>query len=100
VTERTREIGVRSALGASRGGIVALILRQGMTLTAVGMAIGLIGSAIASRLLITLLFGISPLDPATYAAVVGLLVAVSVVACWIPAWRAAQVDPCITLRAE
>ena len=100
VTERTREIGVRSALGASRGGILALVLRQGLTLTAVGVAIGLIGAAITSRLLITLLFGISPLDPATYVAVIGLLVTVSAVACWIPAWRAAQVDPCITLRAE
>jgi putative ABC transport system permease protein len=100
VTERTREIGVRSALGASRGGILALVLRQGMTLTAAGVAIGLIGAAITSRLLITLLFSVSPLDLATYVAVVGLLVAVSAVACWIPAWRAAQVDPCITLRAE
>ena len=100
VTERTREIGMRSALGASRGGILALVLRQGLTLTAVGVAIGLIGAAITSRLLITLLFGISPLDPATYVAVIGLLVTVSAVACWIPAWRAAQVDPCITLRAE
>ncbi len=100
VTERTREIGIRSALGASRGGILALVLRQGMMLTTVGVAIGLIGGAITSRLLITLLFGISPLDPATYVAVVGLLVTVSAVACWIPAWRAAQVDPCITLRAE
>jgi len=100
VSERTREIGVRSALGASRTGILALILRQGMALTAAGLLLGLIGAAITCRLLITLLFGVSPLDPVTYIAVVALLVTVSAVACWVPAWRAAQVDPCITLRAE
>jgi putative ABC transport system permease protein len=100
VTERTREIGVRSALGASRAGILALVLRQGMTLTAAGIAIGLIGAALTSRLLISMLFGVSPLDPFTYFAVVLLLIVVSAIACWVPAWRAAQVDPCITLRAE
>lgn len=100
VTERTREIGVRSALGASRGNILALIVRQGMTLTGIGVFIGLLGALAATRALITLLFGVSPLDPVTYFGVVGLLVAVSGMACWLPAWRAAQVDPAITLRAE
>jgi putative ABC transport system permease protein len=100
VTERMREIGVRSALGASRGSIVALVLRQGMTLTALGMAIGLTGAIVGSQAIVTLLFGVTRLDPATYAGVVALLVGVSSMACWLPAWRAARVDPSITLRAE
>jgi putative ABC transport system permease protein len=100
VTERTREIGVRSALGASRGNILALVVRQGMTLTGLGIAIGLGGAVAASRALITLLFGVSRLDPITYLGVIVLLAGVSAIACWVPAWRAARVDPSITLRAE
>jgi predicted permease len=100
VTERAREIGVRLALGASRGHILALILRQGMMLTGIGVAAGLCGAAAASSALVSLLFGVSRLDPAAYLSVVALLVAVSAAACWIPAWRAARVDPSITLRAE
>jgi len=100
VTERTREIGVRSALGASRGDILTLVVREAMTLTGFGIAIGLAGAAAASRALITLLFGVSPLDPATYAGVVTLLFGVSIVACSAPAWRAARIDPATTLRAE
>ncbi len=100
VTERTREIGVRAALGATRGDIVALVVRQGMTLTGLGIVIGLSGAVAASRALVTLLFGVSQLDPVTYLGVIGLLGGVSVIACWAPAWRAAQVDPAITLRAE
>ena len=100
VSERIREIGVRSALGATRGSILGLIVRQGMTLTVIGTVIGLAGAAIASRALVTLLFGISHLDVATYVGVTGVLLAVSAAACWLPAWRAARVDPAITLRAE
>jgi putative ABC transport system permease protein len=100
VTERTREIGLRAALGASRGDIVALVLGQGMRLTALGVVIGLCGAVAASQALATLLFGISPLDPLAYLGVVALLTAVAAVACWTPAWRAARVDPSITLRAE
>jgi ABC-type antimicrobial peptide transport system permease subunit len=100
VTERIREIGVRSALGASPRSILALIIRQGMVLTAVGSAIGIGGAMAASRGLVTLLFGVSPLDPVTYVSVIGLMVAVSAVACSVPAWRAARVDPASTLRAE
>jgi putative ABC transport system permease protein len=100
VAERTREIGVRSALGASRGEILALVLRQGLMLTAVGILIGVSAAIAASRVLVTLLFGISHLDPVTYTGVILLLVTVSTVACWIPASRAAGVDPSITLRAE
>jgi putative ABC transport system permease protein len=100
VTERTREIGVRSALGATRGDIVSLVVRQGLTLTGLGIVVGLVGAAAASRALITLLFGVSRLDPVTYAAVVSLLLGAAAIACSVPAWRAARVDPSVTLRAE
>jgi putative ABC transport system permease protein len=100
VAERTREIGVRSALGASRRSILGLVLREGMVLTGFGIALGLAGALAASQALVTLLFGISPLDPLTYAGVIALMLAVSVVACVTPAWRAVRLDPAITLRAE
>ena len=100
VTERTREIGVRVALGASPRDILALVFRQGLALTGLGVAIGLVGAAAASGALITLLFGISRLDPVTYLGVIVLLLGVSGIACWMPARRAAKVDPAITLRAE
>jgi putative ABC transport system permease protein len=100
VTERMREIGVRAALGATRSDILALVIRQGMTLTALGIGIGLSGAMLASNALVTLLFGVSRLDPVTYFGVVALLGGMSLIACGIPAWRAAQVDPAITLRAE
>lgn len=100
VTERTREIGVRAALGATRGDILALVVRQGMRLTVLGVATGLAGAAAASQALITLLFGVSRLDPITYLGVIMTLLGVSAVACWVPASRAARVDPSITLRAE
>jgi len=100
VSERIREIGVRSALGASRGNILALVLRQGMALTALGVTIGLGAAVAGSSALATLLFGVTRLDPATYISVAVLLLAVSAVACWLPAWRAARVDPTIALRAE
>jgi len=100
VTERMREIGVRVAVGASRGDIVAMVIRQGVRLTAIGVVIGVAGAMAASQGLITLLFGVSRLDPVTYLGVVVLLAGVAVIACAIPAWRAARVDPAITLRAE
>jgi putative ABC transport system permease protein len=100
VTERTREIGVRAALGASRRQILALVVRQGMNLTILGAVIGLAGAVAASRAVVSLLFGTSPLDPMTYVSVVAILLAVSAIACWLPAWRAAWVDPAVTLRLE
>jgi putative ABC transport system permease protein len=100
VTERTREIGVRAALGASRSNILAMILRDGLRLTAFGILIGLGGAVVASHALVTMLYGISRLDWMTYLGVVTLLTTVAGIACWIPAWRAARVDPSITLRAE
>ena len=100
VAERTREIGVRAALGAPRRRILGLVLGQGMALTGAGLAVGLVGAAAMSQALIALLFGVSPLDPVTYAGMVGLLTAVSLLACGLPAWRAARIDPATTLRAE
>ena len=100
VAERTREIGVRAALGASRGSILALIVRQGMGLTGLGVAIGLAGAAAASQTIEAMLFGVSRLDPLTYLSVVALLAVVSTIACAVPAWRAVRVDPASTLRAE
>jgi putative ABC transport system permease protein len=100
VTERTREIGVRSALGASRADILALVIRQAMTLTGIGVMIGIAGAIAASRALISLLFGVSRLDPITYCGVIALLAAVAALAAWMPAWRAARVDPVRALRAE
>jgi putative ABC transport system permease protein len=100
VAERTRELGVRAALGASRGMIVELVVRQGLTLTACGVLVGLAGAAAASQVLVSMLFGISPLDPATYLGVIAVLGVVALVACSVPAWRAARVDPATTLRTE
>jgi ABC-type antimicrobial peptide transport system permease subunit len=100
VTERTREIGVRAALGASRARILTLVVRDGMTLAGLGVAVGLAGALVATRALVAMLFGISRLDPATYAGVIAVLAGVSAFSCAIPAWRAARVDPAITLRSE
>ena len=100
VAERTQEIGIRSALGASTGDTIGLVLRQGVALALVGVAVGLAGSAVASRAIAAMLFGVTRLDPVTYAAVIALLLAVAALACAVPAWRAARVDPAVTLRAE
>jgi putative ABC transport system permease protein len=100
VTERKREIGVRAALGASRRDILTLILRQGMTLVALGVVIGLSAAIAASHAMITLLFGISKLDSITYLAVIALLLGVSAIACSIPARRAASANPVEALRAD
>jgi predicted permease len=100
VAERTREIGIRSALGATTSEIVRAVLTNGLRLTAIGVAIGVAGAFTTSRLLETLLYGISRADPATYVGVIVLLGGVAALACWAPARRAAAVDPAITLRAE
>lgn len=100
VAQRTREIGVRAALGASRTDLVALVLHQGLKLTTFGLLFGIAGSMLSSRALAALLFGTSSLDPLTYVAVFALLLFVSAIACLLPAWRAANVDPMEALRAE
>lgn len=100
VTERFREIGIRSALGASRSRILSLVVRQGMVLATAGCAIGLVAATLLTRAMINLLFGVSRLDPVTYFGVIVLLAAVSAAACWAPAWRATKVDPMVALRHE
>ena len=100
VTERTREIGVRSALGASRGEILSMILRQGLALALAGVAAGIVAAMTVTRLLETLLFATEPTDPLTYAATAMLFMAIAAMASSVPALRAATIDPAITLRAE
>ena len=100
VSARTREIGVRMALGAAPGDIVARVLKRGLTLTAIGLAAGIVAALALSRLLSSLLFGVGAGDPATYAAVSAILLLVSAAACWIPARRATRVDPVTALRSE
>lgn len=100
VAERTREIGVRSALGASRGDILGLVLGRGVKLAAVGAALGLCAAIVSSRALASLLFGVSRLDPLTYLSVTALLLAVAAAACAIPAARAVALDPVQALRSE
>jgi putative ABC transport system permease protein len=100
VAERTREIGVRAALGATRGNILALVFGQGLRLTMLGVALGLAGAIAATQAVAAMLFGISRLDWITYLGVIALLGVVSVIACGVPAWRAARLDPANTLRAD
>jgi predicted permease len=100
VTQRTREIGVRVALGATLRDVVALVLRQGLALVVLGGALGLGVAFLVTRYLATLLYGVTPADPATFVTVMAVLVAVALLACWLPAERAARVDPMEALRSE
>ena len=100
VGQRTREIGVRVALGARAGDVVRMVLRHGFKITALGAAIGVLLAAAATRLLSSLLYGVSATDPLTFTAVPVLLLAVALAASWLPARRAARVDPMMALRAE
>jgi len=100
VVERTREIGVRMALGAGRRDVVWLIVRRGMAPALTGLAVGLGAASAASRLLGALLFGVGPGDPLTLGAVASLVALVSLAACWLPARRATSVDPVVALRSE
>jgi predicted permease len=100
VSERTRDIGIRLALGAQRGEIMAMVLCQGLGLAAAGAALGLVGSVIVSHLMAGLLFGVMPSDPLTFVGVTLVLTGVALAACYIPARRAIRVDPMIALRYE
>ncbi|MDA8016117.1 MAG: ABC transporter permease [Thermoanaerobaculia bacterium] len=100
VDQRSREWGIRSAMGASRRANVALVLRQGLALTALGTTCGVVVAVVITRGLVGMLYGVSNLDPATYVGVVALLIAVATLACGIPALRAGRVDPVTALRAE
>jgi putative ABC transport system permease protein len=100
VVQRTREIGIRMALGAQRAQVLGLVLRKGATLTVAGIALGLAGAAAGTRLLQDLLFGVTPLDPTTFAAVSVLFGLVATLASYLPARRATTVDPMVALRSE
>jgi ABC-type antimicrobial peptide transport system permease subunit len=99
VAQRTREIGVRIALGASRRNVLTLVVREGVTLAALGIALGMTGAFALSRVLTSLLYGVSTTDPVTYGVVIGLLAIAALVASWLPARRAARVQPTEALRA-
>ncbi len=100
VAERTGEIGIRSALGASRANLLGLILRHGTWLTGTGLVIGYLGALGLTRLLATLLFGVGTWDPLTITSVTAILICVGLLACYVPARRATKVDPAIALRYE
>ncbi len=100
VSRRTREIGIRLALGAQSRNISALIIRQGMTLVAIGTALGVAGALALTRLLKSLLFGVTATDSLTFVLVTSILILVALLACWLPTRRATKVDPLVALRAE
>lgn len=100
VTRRSREIGVRLALGARRSGIVLLVVRQGMSLALIGIAAGLVAAAGLTRLMASLLYGVNPDNAAIFAAATLVMAGTALAACWVPAMRAARVDPAVALRAE
>jgi putative ABC transport system permease protein len=100
VSQRTREIGIRMALGANRRDVLRLVTRQGLRMIGLGAALGIAGGAAVSRLMVSLLFGLSPLDPIAYVSVALLVVAIALLAIYLPARRAATVDPLVALRCE
>ena len=100
VAERRREIGIRMALGADQGSVLAQVMKQGLVLTTVGVIVGLAGAFALNRLIASLLYGVQPTDPTTIVAVVATITLVAAVACWIPAWRASRLDPNVVLRDD
>jgi putative ABC transport system permease protein len=100
VTERTREMGIRMALGARRANVLGLVIKQGLRLALLGIAAGLAGAWALTRLMSSLLFGVTPTDTVTLVSVVFTLAIVSLVACYVPAFRATKVDPLVVLREE
>jgi ABC-type antimicrobial peptide transport system permease subunit len=100
VAQRTREIGIRMALGAQARDVIALTLKQGMRPTLVGVALGLAGAFALTRVMSSLLFGVSPTDLVTFAVSALVLTVVALLPCWLPARRAARIDPMEALRYE
>jgi ABC-type antimicrobial peptide transport system permease subunit len=100
VNQGTREIGIRLALGATQRNILHLIVRQGMTLALTGVAIGLAGAFALTRLMRSLLFGVRSSDPLTFVAIAALLTLIALLASYIPARRAARIDPMVSMRCE
>jgi len=100
VSQRTREIGIRMALGATRESVLGMVLRQGMLLVAIGLVIGLASAPPLTRMMKDLLFGVQSTDPPTFLAVALVVLAVAAGACFVPSRRAASVDPMIALRSE
>ena len=100
VTQRTREIGLRIALGARREGVVRLIVKEGMTVAAIGIGTGLVGASGLGRAVNSLVYGLAPRDPLTFAGVAAMLAFVALAASVLPARRAARVDPIVALREE
>jgi putative ABC transport system permease protein len=100
VEQGTHEIGVRLALGAARRDILTLIVGRGMRLAAIGVVVGALAAAGATRVLSRMLFGVRPTDPVTYAFVIGALAVIAFVACYLPARRAMRLDPIIAMRQE
>ena len=100
VAQRTREFGIRSALGSTTGTTLALVTREGLRLIAIGVALGLIGSIAVTRLLAAMLYGVSPLDRGTWAATTVTLVTVGLLATLLPAFRATRADPLLAIRSD
>ena len=100
VSERRREIGIRVAFGARRADVMRLVVGEGALLVALAIALGLAGAWVATRLIAKQLYGVAPNDPLTFAGATALLAAVALAACWIPARRAARVDPMVAMRNE
>jgi putative ABC transport system permease protein len=100
VSRQTQEIGIRMALGASRGDVIGMVLRMGLWLVGIGLAVGLAASLVANKVLASELWGVSARDPLTFIAVALVVLAAGVAACWFPAQRATRVDPMIALRFE
>jgi putative ABC transport system permease protein len=98
--QRTKEIGIRMALGAVQRDVLALVVRQGFTLAALGLVAGVAGALALTRLMRSLLFSVSATDPAVFFGIVALLAAIALLACYLPARRAARVDPMVALRHE